>query len=412
MPDNMKSRRAVTPQSAMQTAQRAAIQPSAMQTAQRAAVQPGMQTAQRAAVRKGKGDRTHSRAIPILLFVLLLSFAAMVFLLSALKKQNDSILAAYAAEEDEIEYRRTLLALADAHTSEILPIAEPKTARAVYAADAKTLDNIKSAYAILIDVDNNTVLASRDGEARIYPASMTKLMTLIVAMEHMADLDDTYTFTYQIINPQVEAGASVAGFSVGETVPLIDLLYGTALPSGADATAAIADYVAGSESLFAELMNEKAAAMGLVNTHFVNASGLHDPDHYSTPHEIALILEYALEIPKLREIISTYRYTTAKTEQHPDGLLLTSTVFSRMRGDEPGNAEVFAGKTGYTHEAKSCLASAAETPGGHTYVLVTAYADGTYAPVYDAIDIYRDYIPAAADAVDAADAAAVETAGG
>ena len=91
-------------------------------------------------------------------------------------------------------------------------------------------------------------------------------------------------------------------------------------------------------------MNQKAEAMGLTNTHFVNASGLHDPDHYSTPHEIALILEYALDIPKLREIISTYQYTTAKTEQHPDGLLLTSTVFSRMRGDAPGNAEVFAGK--------------------------------------------------------------------
>ena len=154
-------------------------------------------------------------------------------------------------------------------------------------------------------------------------------------------------------------------------------------------------------------MNEKAEAMGLTNTHFVNASGLHDPDHYSTPHEIALILEYALEIPQLREIISTYQYTTAKTEQHPDGLLLTSTVFSRMRGDEPGNAEVFAGKTGYTHEAKSCLASAAETPDGHTYVLVTAFADGTYAPVYDAIDIYKYYIPspdaAEAGATDAGD---------
>lgn len=359
------------------------------------APQPAMQTAQRAAVRKGKGDRAFSRVIPILIVVLLLSLTAMLFTLSALKKQNDGIRAAYEAQEDEIEYRRALLALADAHTTEIQPIAEPKTAHATYAADAKTLDDINSAYAILIDTDSNTVLASRDGEARIYPASMTKLMTLIVAMEHMADLSDTYTFTYQIINPQVEAGASVAGFSVGETVPLIDLLYGTALPSGADATAAIADYVAGSESLFADLMKQKAEAMGLTNTHFVNASGLHDPDHYSTPHEIALILEYALDIPKLREIISTYQYTTAKTEQHPDGLLLTSTVFSRMRGDEPGNAEIFAGKTGYTHEAKSCLASAAETPDGHVYVLVTAFADGTYAPVYDAIDIYRNYIPAA-----------------
>ena len=370
------------------------------------APQPPTQTATRPAVRKGKGDRAFSRAIPILIVVLLLSFVAMLFLLGALQKRNTSIAAEYQALQEENEYRQMLIARADVDTRtvEAMPVVEPQIAHAAYAADAKTLSDINSAYAILIDVDSNTVLASRNGEARIYPASMTKLMTLIVAMEHMADLNDTYTFTYQIINPQVAAGASVAGFSAGETVPLIDLLYGTALPSGADATAAIADYVAGSESVFAELMNEKAEAMGLTNTHFVNASGLHDPDHYSTPHEIALILEYALEIPQLREIISTYQYTTAKTEQHPDGLLLTSTVFSRMRGDEPGNAEVFAGKTGYTHEAKSCLASAAETPDGHTYVLVTAFADGTYAPVYDAIDIYRNYIPSP----DAAEAGATE----
>ena len=373
------------------------------------APQPPAQTATRPAVRKGKGDRAFSRAIPILIVVLLLSFVAMLFLLGALQKRNASIAAEYQALQEENEYRQMLIARADVDTRtvEAVPVVEPQIAHAAYAADAKTLSDINSAYAILIDVDSNTVLASRNGEARIYPASMTKLMTLIVAMEHMADLNDTYTFTYQIINPQVAAGASVAGFSAGETVPLIDLLYGTALPSGADATAAIADYVAGSESVFAELMNEKAEAMGLTNTHFVNASGLHDPDHYSTPHEIALILEYALEIPQLREIISTYQYTTAKTEQHPDGLLLTSTVFSRMRGDEPGNAEVFAGKTGYTHEAKSCLASAAETPGGHTYVLVTAFADGTYAPVYDAIDIYRNYIPSS----DAAEAGATDAGG-
>ena len=373
------------------------------------APQPPAQTATRPAVRKGKGDRAFSRAIPILIVVLLLSFAAMLFLLGALQKRNANIAAEYLALQEENEYRQMLIARADVDTRtvEAVPVVEPQIAHAAYAADAKTLSDINSAYAILIDVDSNTVLASRNGEARIYPASMTKLMTLIVAMEHMADLNDTYTFTYQIINPQVAAGASVAGFSAGETVPLIDLLYGTALPSGADATAAIADYVAGSESVFAELMNEKAETMGLTNTHFVNASGLHDPDHYSTPHEIALILEYALEIPQLREIISTYQYTTAKTEQHPDGLLLTSTVFSRMRGDEPGNAEVFAGKTGYTHEAKSCLASAAETPDGHTYVLVTAFADGTYAPVYDAIDIYRNYIPSS----DAAEAGATDAGG-
>ena len=214
------------------------------------APQPSAQTATRPAVRKGKGDRAFSRAIPILIVVLLLSFAAMLFLLGALQKRNASIAAEYQALQEENEYRQMLIARADVDTRtvEAVPVVEPQIAHAAYAADAKTLSDINSAYAILIDVDNNTVLASRNGEARIYPASMTKLMTLIVAMEHMADLNDTYTFTYQIINPQVAAGASVAGFSAGETVPLIDLLYGTALPSGADATAAIADYVAGSES--------------------------------------------------------------------------------------------------------------------------------------------------------------------
>ena len=353
----------------------------------------------RAAVRQGKGDRIFSRAIPLLIVILLVSLAAMLILLAVFSQRTAAIEARYAEIEADNAYKQSLLALADAHSTEIAPIDEPKIARAAYGSDSEILDDINSKYAILIDTESNTVLASRGGEERIYPASMTKLMTLIVAVEHIADFDDTYTFTYQIINPPTLAGASIAGFSVGETVPLTDLLYGTALPSGADATAAIADYVAGSEEVFAELMNEKAAAMGLVSTHFVNASGLHDPDHYSTPHEMAMILEYALEIPLLREVLSTYQYTTAPTEQHPDGLLLTSTIFSRMYGDEPETAEVFAGKTGYTIEAKNCLASAARTPDGHVYVLVTAYADGNYAPVYDAIDIYKKYIPTSTEAI-------------
>ena len=170
-------------------------------------------------------------------------------------------------------------------------------------------------------------------------------------------------------------------FLTGETVTL-DLLYGAGLPSGADATAAIADYVAGSETLFAELMNEKAGALGLKDTHFVNASGLHDNDHYSTPHDIALIFEYAMQIPLIREVLSTYQYTTTPTEQHPEGLLLTSTLFSRVRGDEPGNTVIVAGKTGYTLEGKNCLVSMAQTPDGRSYILVTASASGKYAPVY------------------------------
>ena len=222
---------------------------------------------------------------------------------------------------------------------------------------------------------------------------MTKVMTLIVAAEHLTDLEETFTFDYTITDPAYKAGASVAGFLAGESVTFRDILYGVALPSGADATTAVALRVAGSEEAFSELMNKKAADMGLKGTHFVNASGLHDDDHYSTPHEIAIIMEYAMEIPLLAEILSTYQYTTAATPQHPEGILLTHTMFSRMRGDEAGNCEVLAGKTGYTPEAGQCLVSVAEMPDGARYVLVTASATGKYAPVYDAIDVYKNYLP-------------------
>ncbi len=338
--------------------------------------------------------RAFPKVVGILLIILFLSLIVMFCLFSALSYRRHAQQAEADALVAEIEAQRQLLALADAQASVVLPVEEPKIAYAAYTPDSRQLGGvIDSEYAILIDQESNTVLASLNGDKRIYPASMTKVMTLIVAVEHMPELNELYTFSYEIINPVVEAGASVAGFSSGETVTLLDLLYGAGLPSGADATAAIADYVAGSETLFAELMNEKAGALGLKDTHFVNASGLHDNDHYSTPHDIALIFEYAMQIPLIREVLSTYQYTTTPTEQHPEGLLLTSTLFSRVRGDEPGNAVIVAGKTGYTLEGKNCLVSMAQTPDGRSYILVTASASGKYAPVYDAIDVYRDYLP-------------------
>ena len=158
-----------------------------------------------------------------------------------------------------------------------------------------TANNISSEHAVLLDVDNNTILAQRDPDARIYPASMTKIMTLLVAAEHIENMDDTFTMTYDIIAPLIDAEASRAGFEEGETVPLKDLMYGIALPSGADATTAIAIYLCGSEDEFVKLMNEKAEELGLENTHFTNASGLYDPNHYSTATDIAMLMSAVME---------------------------------------------------------------------------------------------------------------------
>lgn len=257
----------------------------------------------------------------------------------------------------------------------------------------KLTDEIASDYAIMIDLDNNTVIAEKGGDEMIYPASMTKVMTLIVAYENCKNFDDTFTMTAEITDPLFEEGASVAGFSVGEKVTIRDLLYGAILPSGADATDALAIYTAGSIEKFVAMMNKKVLQLGLSNTHFSNPSGLHDKNHYSTPHEMALIFEYAMKIDECREILSTYKYTTASTDKHPEGIPLTSTMFSRMKGDESGVAEIIAGKTGYTNEGLHCLVSLGKrNDNGKEYVLVTAHAAATYDPIYDCINLYKKYL--------------------
>ncbi|MGN0383012.1 MAG: D-alanyl-D-alanine carboxypeptidase family protein [Eubacterium sp.] len=250
---------------------------------------------------------------------------------------------------------------------------------------------IRSPYIALLDVDNSEIIAGRDCNATIYPASMTKVMTLIVAVEHLESLEDTVTFDYEMLAPLVQDEASRAGFEAGETVTAKDLLYGLILPSGADAAVGLADLIAGSEDAFVELMNEKCVEMGLTGTHFTNTSGLHDTNHYTTLIEQAMIMEYAMKNEICAEILGTYQYTTQSTTEHPDGILLTSTMYSRMYGDEVEGVMIIGGKTGFTSEAKHTLVSCADKD-GHLYIAVTAYADDKWHGIFDDFAIYGNYI--------------------
>ena len=249
-----------------------------------------------------------------------------------------------------------------------------------------------SSSALLVDLQSGTVLSEKAPDEKIYPASMTKVMTLLVAAENLPDLDETFTMTQAIIDPLYLAGASMAGFVDSETVTMRDLLYGAVVPSGAEATEALAQAVAGSEEAFVAMMNEKAAALGLQDTHFMNTSGLHDTNHYSTVREIALILQAALQNETCAAVLRAENYRASKTEQHPDGLAMTNKFLYRVHHEYAlGGAEITAAKTGYTAEAMNCCASAGKTPDGRSVICVTANAWTGEFCIEDHIALYTKY---------------------
>ena len=261
----------------------------------------------------------------------------------------------------------------------VYPTVTPDTAELGATVDAE--------YAVLVDVTENRIVAQKRAEAQVYPASVTKVMTLLVAVENATDMTQTYEMSYNFLDELYWQQATVAGFSSGEKVSVKDMLYGCILPSGADATIGLANLLSGSEEAFATLMNQKAADLGLKNTHFVNTSGLHDNNHYTTALDMAVVLAAAMQNDTCREVLSTYQYTTASTAQHPDGLLLTSTMFSRMYGTEPEGATIIAGKTGYTTEAGHTMASYAKGDNGHDYIFVSMDGTNKWEATYDAINV-------------------------
>lgn len=292
-----------------------------------------------------------------------------------------------------------------ADTTEQKPIVRPVYAQLTD--NTKNLgDNIVSTNAILIELDTHTITAQKNAGQRIFPASMTKIMTLLVAAENMTSLKQSATVTKQTTNYCYVEGASVVGFSPDETVTMEDLLYGTILPSGADATMTLAECIAGSEDEFVKLMNQKAIDLGLTGTHFVNTSGLHHPDHYSTVHDIALILKAAMDNDICFKVLTASHYVTSETTQHTTGIPLYSIVHQRIAFIKLNTVEIIGGKTGYTPEAGQCLATFAITQDGREFIFVSANspAGDKLQPARDAQYAYKSFtaIPDSSDTTAAA----------
>lgn len=252
------------------------------------------------------------------------------------------------------------------------------------------ISGINSQYAVLIHARGGKVIGEINSEERMYPASLTKIMTAIVAIENLDDLEEQIVLSPAIFEKLYGSDATQAGFLAGESVRAIDLLYGVILPSGAECCLALADRISGSESAFVELMNKKAARLGMDDTHFKDSTGLHDPDHYSTAKDMAILLKYAIQNKTFREIIESTKRSTGVTNVHPDGITFYSTMFKNLPDPVVTGGKILGGKTGYTSDAGLCLASFAEIE-GREYILVTAGAPGdTGEPLHvrDAVTIY------------------------
>ena len=250
-----------------------------------------------------------------------------------------------------------------------------------------------SRHALLMDARTGQVLARKRSGEEAAPASLTKMMTVLLATEALPDLDTPVTLPEDIFPALYKADASMAGFQPGETVTVRDLLYGAMLPSGAECCEALARQVSGSEEAFVALMNRKAGELGMKHTHFANCTGLTSPEHYSSAADMAKLLQAALHNATFRTIFTAEHYTTTATAQHPEGVSLTSTLLGKLDGTElPEGAQIEGGKTGYTAAAGLCLASLA-TVNGKEYILVTLAAPGDHGTeqynIRDAVQVYQ-----------------------
>ncbi len=250
---------------------------------------------------------------------------------------------------------------------------------------------VLSTSSLLIDLSTDTIIAAKDADARIYPASMTKILTILVAAEHVSNLDDTFTMTSDITGYCLTNGCSAAGFVGGETIPVRDLFYGTILPSGGEAAVGLATYVAGSQEAFVELMNDKLAELGLSDTaHFTNCVGIYDDQHYCTALDMAMILKAAVENDLCREVLSCHVYTTAVTEQNPEGIILSNWFLRRIEDKDCGG-EVLCAKTGFVAQSGDCAASYEISAGGKPYICVTVNTYSSWRCIYDHVAMYKLY---------------------
>ncbi len=210
----------------------------------------------------------------------------------------------------------------------------------------------------VMDVDTGTILFSKNLDQAAYPASITKVMTALVVLENCS-LDEEVTFSHDAVY-NVDKGSSNAQIEEGDVLTVEDCLYALLLKSANESANALAEHVAGSREAFAELMNQKAAALGCTNTHFTNPSGLFDTNHYTTAHDMLLIGAAAMNNEAFLRIEESTSHRLAPGKRVPEGNVIYMEHKMLLPNSRYYDARVIAGKTGYTLDAGNTLITMAE----------------------------------------------------
>lgn len=235
------------------------------------------------------------------------------------------------------------------------------TGTSLGAADWPAGPSVQAQGAILMDADTGTVLWGQNIHNQYFPASITKVMTALLVIE-TCSLDETVTFSHNAVF-NVESGSSNAGINEGDKLSVRDCLYALLLKSANESANALAEHVAGSTEAFADMMNVRAKELGCTNTHFANPSGLNNPEHYTSPYDMALIARAAFNNPVFEDIDSTTFYKLPPNSINKEGLTIYP-GHKMMRKSTPFYYPgIIGGKTGYTTLAGNTLITCAEKNG-------------------------------------------------
>ena len=239
-------------------------------------------------------------------------------------------------------------------------------------------ENLPATASLLINRTDNEVIYADDIYQKMYPASLTKLLTALVTLEQEANPDDIVTISHNASNI-TESGAKLVGFKEGDEIDLESLLNIVLIYSANDASVALAEHISGSEEAFADIMNKSAKRLGAVHSNFVNSHGLHDDEQYTTAYDLYLIIN---ELLNFEEFISIINKTSITTDyKDAEGTVISHEYMNTNRyllekAKAPENITVIGGKTGTTSKAGNCLSLYSVDDSGKEYISIVMEAVG------------------------------------